>query len=144
MDIAVPPSPHGKFVAEAAGRFRVGHVFRPDEPVPGDEQLTAEAAGYWHCTIADGDRLSWDERVYELFGLPAGTGVDRNMALSRYSKGSRLALDRLRSFSIRQQCGFIFDAVMMPEAGARWMRVLSVPIVSDGQVVALHGLKRAL
>ena len=144
MDITSPHSAHRKFVDRAAGSFYVGHVFRPDEPVPGAEQLTAEAAGYWRCTIAEGDRLSWDDRVYELFGLPAGTVVNRKMALRRYCRGSQLALDRLRSFSIRQQCGFIFDAVMMPEAGARWMRVLSVPIASNGQVVALHGLKREL
>ena len=144
MDITIPHSAHRKFVARAAGRFFVGHVFRAEESIPGGEQPTAEGIGYWRCDIAEDDRLSWDDRVYELFGLPAGTVVNRKMALRCYSKGSQLGLDRLRSFSIRYQCGFIFDAVMMPEAGARWMRLLSVPIVSNGQLVALHGLKREL
>ena len=101
--------------------------------------------GYWHCSIANHERLTWSDKVYELFGLPAGSPIEREWALARYSQDSRKTLERVRSFGLAHKSSFILDAEIMPEgAGDRWIRVLAVPIVASGCVVGLHGLKRAL
>jgi len=106
-------------------------------------------AGYWQCDIADHDKLTWSKKVYDLFGLPPGTPLEREWAVTRYTELSKAALERVRSYALRCKFGFILDAALEPAlepAGdeSRWIRILAVPIVSDGRVVGLHGLKRAL
>ena len=137
---------HQLFYTEPAGRFVFGHVFRSAE-VFWDPDTIAERddTGLWHCDIGDRNRLTWSEAVYELFGLPVGKPVSRELAVSRYSEQSKIALERVRSFAIRSGCAFILDAALTP-AGAdnRWIRVLAIPIVEDDRVVGLHGLKRSL
>ena len=131
------------FYEEPAGTFTHGHIFISAPDLTSAEQDPAN--GYWHCDIADGDRLTWSEKVYELFGLPAGTPILRDWAVARYAEHSKNTLDRVRKFALSRDFGFILDAEIQPQgAGSRWIRVLAVPIVADGRVVGLHGLKRAL
>jgi hypothetical protein len=131
------------FHEEPAGSFLEGHVFRAAPDLTGAEQ--DPASGYWHCDIANHDRLTWSEKVYELFGLAPGTPVDRDWAVARYSERSRAALERVRTFGLNRNFGFILDAEIRPEgAGQRWIRVLAIPISEGGRVVGLHGLKRVL
>jgi PAS domain-containing protein len=131
------------FYEEPAGTFSDGYVFRAEPDLTGAQQDPDN--GYWHCDVSDHDRLTWSEKVYELFGLPAGTPIDRRWAVAQYSEKSKTALERVRSFGLNRDFGFILDAEIMPEGGERrWIRVLAVPILKDGRVAALHGLKRAI
>ena len=131
------------FYGEPAGAFSDGHIFAR---APELHSARADPAlGYWHCDIADDDRLTWSEKVYDLFGLPSGDPVQRDWAVAHYSERSRTALKKVRNYALGRKFGFILDAEISPEgAGNRWIRVLAVPIVEANRVVALHGLKRSL
>jgi len=133
----------GLFYGEPAGTFSDGHIFAraPElDGAPADPAL-----GYWHCDIADHDRLTWSDKVYDLFGLPSGALVERDWAVARYSEHSRNALKKIRNYALGRKLGFILDAEISPEgAASRWIRVLAVPIVEANRVVGLHGLKRSL
>ena len=131
------------FHEEPAGTFSQGHVFHSTLDLTGARQDPDN--GYWHCNVADHDRLTWTEKVYELFGLPPGVPIERDWAVARYSDDSRRALKRVRTFGLNRDFGFILDAEIRSGDGReRWIRVLAVPIVADGRVFGLHGLKRAL
>ena len=131
------------FNEEPAGTFLDGHVFTSTPDLARERQDPDN--GYWHCDVADHDRLTWSDKVYELFGLPVGSPVDRQQAVARYADQSRQALERVRKYALSRGFGFILDAAIEPEtASERWIRVLAVPILEGGRVVALHGLKRAL
>jgi len=131
------------FHEEPAGTFADGHVFVSAPDLTSAQQ--DPGIGYWHCDIADHERLTWSEKVYELFGLPAGTPIVRDWAVKRYDEYSRTALERVRKYALSRKLSFILDAEIAPEgANQRWIRVLAVPILADGRVVGLHGLKRAL
>ena len=132
------------FRQESARTFSEGYVFKPSS------QGTASARdrsdfGYWACDVMDNDRLAWSTRVCELFGLPAGSPVDREWAVSRYATHSRSTLQRVREFALRHTCSFILDAeIAPPGAPCQWIRVLAVPVFQNGRISRLHGLKRAL
>jgi hypothetical protein len=131
------------FYDEPAGTFSDGYIFRsaPDLTSAIDDP----DIGYWHCDIADHDRLTWSGKVYELFGLPNGVPVERAAAVACYSEQSRSVLEQVRTFGLNRKFGFILDAEIRPKGTHdRWIRVLAVPILSGDQVVGLHGLKRAL
>jgi hypothetical protein len=131
------------FYEEPVGTFAEGYVFRSPPDLTAAQQDPEN--GYWHCDVADDDNLTWSEKVYELFGLPAGTSVRREWAVARYSERSRDALQRVRAFGLKRDFGFILDAEIKPEGSAeRWIRVLAVPIIAESRVVGLHGVKRAL
>jgi hypothetical protein len=133
------------FQEEPVGTFADGHIF-----VNAPDLVDAEQdplAGYWRCDIAHDEKLSWSEKVYSLFGLPAGTPVTRDWAVARYTKPSRTALERVRNYALSRKMGFILDAAIRPEGGSsRWIRVLAIPIFAkqSGRVVGVHGLKRPL
>ena len=132
-----------RYYCEPAGAFADGELLEssPDLTSAVDDP----ANGYWHCNIGRDDRLTWSEKVYELFGLPAGAPVERDWAVTRYCQSSRLSLERVRREGLDNKVGFILDAKIRPEAAEeRWIRVLAVPIIAGNEVVGLHGLKRAL
>src|SRR3954449_1011027 len=115
------------FQEEPAGTFSEGYIFR--SPPDLTEARRDPAVGYWHCDLADSDRLTWSDKVYELFGLPVGAPIEREATVAKYSKQSQSALERVRSFGLNRNFGFILDAEIKPEgAGDRWIRVLAVPI----------------
>jgi len=131
------------FKTEPAGTFLHGHIFRATPDL--SEAMNDPGAGYWHCDMADHESLTWSEKVYELFGVPAGTPVERDWAVGRYSEKSKNRLQQVRHFALNRKFGFILDASIKSEGTIhRWIRVMAVPILNDGRVVALHGLKRAL
>jgi PAS domain-containing protein len=134
------------FHKEPAGRFALGYIFLSAQNLPDvAEKFAANEVGSWHCDLTDQDRLTWSERVYELFGFPAGSEVEREQAVARYEDHSRSVLDRVREFAIARKYGFILDAAIRPEGKAnQWIRILAFPIIRDDRVVALHGVKRAL
>ena len=131
------------FHDEPAGAFSAGHIVMsaPDLGDGGNEP----GVGYWRCDIAEDDKLTWSDKVYELFGLPAGTPVARDWAVSRYREDSRSSLESVRTYALSRRLSFILDAAITPKRGkSRWIRVLAVPILTRGRVTGLHGLKRAL
>ena len=133
----------GLFYGEPAGTFSDGHIFARAPELDGAR--ADPALGYWHCDIADHDRLTWSEKVYDLFGLSSGDPVERDWAVARYSEHSRNALKKVRNYALGHKFGFILDAEINHKAAAtRWIRVLAVPIVEANRVVGLHGLKRSL
>jgi hypothetical protein len=137
------PFANALFENEPAGTFTQGHVFMnaPELAIACQDP----DIGYWRCDIADDDRLTWTDKVYELFGLPNGAPVERDWAVERYSEPSRDALTKVRTYALGRKFGFILDAaIKVEEAEERWIRVLAYPIVARGRVVGLHGLKRAL
>jgi hypothetical protein len=137
---------HQLFFTEPAGRFTLGQVYRAADVFWEADGFEMPAdAGTWRCDIEHNDRLTWSDAVYEMFGLRAGDIVPREAAVARYLEHSRNVLSRLRGFAIEHGCGFILDAAIDPHGtGASWIRILAVPVVEDGRVVGLHGLKRAL
>ena len=109
------------------------------------DSFTGEDVGRWSCDLADGNRLMWSDKVYELFGLPVGSSVDREEALECYSDQSRGVLERVRPFAIGHKFGFILDAALgRTKDSFHWIRILAVPIVEHDRVVGLRGLKRKL
>ena len=130
------------FYDEPAGTFAEGYLlqFMPDLTRAVDDPRN----GYWHCNLAKHDRLTWSEKVYELFGLPAGAPIEREWVVERYSEQSKKTLEQVRSMGLKRKMGFILDAELALGADNSWIRVLAVPILAAGQVVGLHGLKRAL
>jgi PAS domain-containing protein len=98
--------------------------------------------GRWECDLTD-NRLSWSAAVYDLFGLPQGIPPLREAVLPLYAEESRALMERLRAYAIRHRRGFTLDAEIRPaDGGQRWMRLVAAPIVEDGRVVRIHGLKR--
>jgi hypothetical protein len=135
--------PFDLFYDAPAGALAQGLVFQtaPDLTSAVDDPRN----GYWHCNIAKGERLTWSDQVYRLFGLDPGTPVERRAAVARYSPDSAEALEGVRAYSLRHKNGFLLDATILgSRKGSRWIRVLAVPIVAASQVIGLHGLKRAL
>jgi len=140
------PVLHQLFFAEPAGRFAFGHVFRSAEVFWAPAEIAERRdTGSWRCDLTDHDRLTWSDTVYELFGLPVGEFVPRELAVARYSEQSKAVLERLRRFAIKNRCGFILDAAIKPDGlDNQWIRIVTIPIVEGGKVVGLHGLKRSL
>lgn len=131
------------FDEEPAGAFAEGHIFTSSPDFEGARDDPAN--GYWHCDIADHDKLTWSDKVYELFGMPAGAPVGREWAVAHYEEASRNALQRVRKYALSRGFGFILDAAIVAgNDDKRWIRVLAVPIQDGDRIVALHGFKRAL
>ena len=98
-------------------------------------------SGCWECNLAD-NSLTWSGGIYDIFGLPRGLPVSRDEAVSFYSEESRAALEKLRSYAIREGRGFTLDVQIRPAVGgSRRVRIIGAPICQDGKTVRLHGLK---
>ena len=98
-------------------------------------------SGCWECNLAD-NSLTWSGGIYDIFGLPRGFPVSRDEAVSFYSEESRAALEKLRSYAIREGRGFTLDVQIRPAVGGtRRVRIIGAPICQDGKTVRLHGLK---
>ena len=98
-------------------------------------------SGCWECNLTD-NSLTWSGGIYDIFGLPRGSPVSRNEAVSFYSEESRASLEKLRSYAIREKRGFTLDVQIRPAVGgSRWVRIIAAPICQDGKTVRLHGLK---
>lgn len=106
------------------------------------QALGHKRAGWWECDLAD-NQLTWTAGVYEIFGLPHGARITREQVLALYSEESRVAVERLRTYSIAHQQSFVIDAEIRPGSGdpGRWMRLIGAPVLESGRTVRLHGLK---
>ena len=134
---------------EQGVHFDLGHVLNcaitdTIEPA-GPGSLTVHHAGLWECELATG-RLIWSGGVYDMFGLERRLPIDRERALALYTDRSRAALEQLRAYAIAERRGFTLDVEIRPEAvaEARWMRIIAAPVIEDGSVTRLHGIKLAI
>ena len=140
------PDLYDLFFREPPGRFALGHVLSHVTPAEDfDYLLQHKDVGQWHCDIANNDALTWSDRVYEIFGLPLGARVGREQAVRRYRTHSRGVLERIRSFATGRKCGFILDAEISPRSEeSKWIRIAALPILDEGRLVGLRGVKRVL
>ena len=98
-------------------------------------------AGNWECDLSD-NSLIWSGGVYDIFGLPRDSTINRNDAVALYCEESRSKMERLRAYAIRHRCGFTLDAGIEPVGGKRrWMRLIAEPVFEGDRAVRLHGLK---
>jgi len=140
------PALHDLFFREPPGRFALGHVLGPAPSEDGfADLLQHKDAAHWHCDIANQDALTWSDKVYEIFGLPPGAPVTREVAVQRYRDHSRGVLDRVRSFATSHKCGFLLDAEISSQSEeSKWIRIAALPILDEGRLVGLRGAKRIL
>lgn len=128
-------------------RFELGCLLNSaaiDAVAPAQTRLVGvQHAGVWECNLRD-NRLTWSDGVYDLFGLPRGTDVSRDDAVSLYCEQSRAAMERLRAHAIRHKRGFTIDVQIRPAAGKRLIRLVAAPVCEGGEPIRLHGLKLAL
>ena len=137
-----------RLLADRERRFEQGLVIEHGALVaaglvldPGIEQLRA---GRWQCDLGS-DALDWTDLVYDIFGLPRGICPVRATAVALYCDHSRAIMERLRLNAIRHGQAFVLDAELRPnDGGRRWIRLVAAPVVEDGRVVRLKGLKIAL
>lgn len=104
--------------------------------------LSVHHAGLWECNLETG-QLIWSGGVYDIFGLERGRPVTRELALSLYAADSREILEQLRAAAIRDCRGFTVDVEIHPAAPAepRWIRIIAAPVIEEGSVKRLHGVK---
>lgn len=107
--------------------------------------LTVHHAGLFEYEFAS-DRLIWSGGVYDMFGLERRIPIDRERALAMYSDASRATLEKLRTHALETHCGFTLDVKIRPEvmAESRWIRIIAAPVVEDGVIIRLHGVKLAI
>jgi diguanylate cyclase (GGDEF)-like protein/PAS domain S-box-containing protein len=98
--------------------------------------------GAWSCNLAD-DKLSWTSGVYDIFGLPAASTLDRRQTIEMYTDHSREELSRLRAQAIATGGVFTLDAqIVRPDGEMRWMRINAEVIRRPGGPPILHGAKQ--
>jgi len=108
------------------------------------QALACKGIGLWECTLAD-SHLNWSAGVYDLFGLPRGSTVDREETVALYCEESRAAMERLRAYAIRHRRGFTINVEIRPSLTRRqWIRLSAAPLIEGGKVVRLHGVKQLL
>lgn len=98
--------------------------------------------GAWSCDLQS-EGLEWTGGVFDLFGLPRDTPVDRSDIVGMYTDESREVLERRRERAIARRAGFTMDAsIVRPDGTVRWMRITAATEVSNGRSVALYGMKQ--
>lgn len=142
---STPPLLKSWPLSEQSRHFDLGLVLNSavvDVVGPGQVgALGIHHSGCWECNLAD-NSLTWSGGIYDIFGLPRGSPVSRDEAISFYSEESRASLEKLRSYAIRKALGFTLDVQIRPAfGGTRQVRIIAAPICEDGKPVRLHGLK---
>ncbi|MDB5701458.1 MAG: hypothetical protein JWL66_1657 [Sphingomonadales bacterium] len=115
--------------------------FGGDEP-PLARAMAQAKVGAWSCNLAD-ETLSWTSGIYDIFGLPTGTRLDRRQMVEMYAEESRAAMERLRAMAIAERGTFALDAeIVRADGGRRWMRLTGELLCRGGQAPRLHGMKQ--
>lgn len=95
----------------------------------------------WQCDLRD-DSLTWSDGVYDLFGLPRGSVLDRNAIVAMYLSESQEELERLRNEAIAACGSFTFEArIRRADGELRWMRITADVVTEDGVARHLYGTK---
>ena len=104
--------------------------------------LGTHHSGLWECDLG-ADKLTWSGGVYDIFGLPRGSSITRETALSQYREESRAKLEYLRAYALRHRRGFTLDVDIRASSSGehRRVRIIAAPVCSGVTPVRLHGLK---
>lgn len=98
--------------------------------------------GAWECDLPT-ETLNWTSGVFDLFGIPRGSKIDRRDIVGMYCEESREAMEWLRTEAIVRHRGFTLDAeILRMDGERRWMRLTADVICHDGQPTQLYGLKQ--
>ncbi|MDR6954337.1 diguanylate cyclase (GGDEF)-like protein [Ancylobacter sp. 3268] len=98
--------------------------------------------GVWECDLAI-QELSWTDGVYDIFGLPRGCRVTREMVLALYADDSRREMERLREKAIREAGSFTLDIrVRNLDGASRWVRLSADVECENGRPVRIFGTKQ--
>ena len=110
--------------------------------------LTADRAGdagpvgNWQCDLADSS-LRWSPEIFDLFGLPRGTALDRRAVVEMYVDESRELMERLRAQAITDRGSFTIEAqIRRPSGELRWMRLSADVLCRGGRAELLYGSKQ--
>lgn len=107
-----------------------------------DRVSTLAKIGVWECDLATG-RLTWTDMVYDIFGMPRGTPIDRETTLQLYEPGSRREMERLRAEAINSGTGFDLDIQIKPAVSeVRWVRLTALVEQDKGRSVRIFGTKQ--
>ena len=110
-------------------------------PAPGIDRVAPLAWG-WQCDLSD-DSLRWTSGVFDLFGIRAGTRLDRRDTVAMYTEESRAMLERLRSDAVANRRSFTFEAqIHRVDGEIRRMRVTADVACSNGRATHLYGQKQ--
>ena len=142
------PLQHSWALIEQPKRFELGAVLNSaavDAVLPQTTgQIGALHSGCWECDLSD-NSLIWSGGVFDLFGLPRDTCACRDTAVRMYAEHSRAKMEALRAHAIKHKRGFTLDIEIHPAIGSeRWIRLIAAPVLEDGMVIKLHGLKVAV
>ena len=98
--------------------------------------------GVWECDLAT-EQLTWTNGVYDIFELPRGSAVTREVILSLYERSSRLRMERLRRKAIEACSSCSLDIRIRTTTGLRrWVRLTIEVEVENGRAVRIFGLKQ--
>lgn len=98
--------------------------------------------GVWECELPSG-RLTWTDGTYDLFELPRGTPITREMILAFYDPTSVETLTALRDRAIAECGQFGFEARITTARGrTRWIRITASVETEEGRPVRLFGMKQ--
>ena len=107
-----------------------------------DRVSTLAKIGVWECDLAT-EELIWTDMVYDIFGIPRGTSINREDTLRLYEPNSRQELERLRSEAIERGTGFTLDVKIRPHSSeVRWVRLTAEVEHEEGRPVRIFGTKQ--
>lgn len=115
-----------------------------------EHALALAGIGAWSCDLSDSSLL-WTKGTYDLFGLSAGTRIDRREIIAMYAEESRETVERLRTQAIAdagtggdpRRGRFSIDAEIVRTDGVRrWMRLTGDVVVEGGRARRLYGVKQ--
>jgi diguanylate cyclase (GGDEF)-like protein len=98
--------------------------------------------GVWECDLAT-EQLTWTNGVYDIFELPRGSAVTRDVILSLYERTSRLRMERMRRKAIEDCSSCSLDIRVRTVGGLRrWVRLTIDVETENGRPVRIFGLKQ--
>lgn len=106
---------------------------------PSPQLMPIQAA--WQCDLGD-NSLVWSDGVYDLFGLPRGSVLDRDAIVAMYLPESQAELARLRDAAVAGCGSFTFEAqIRRGDGELRWIRVTADVVREGGVARYLYGTK---
>jgi len=113
-----------------------------DDRLVFERSSAAARIGLWECDLSS-ENLIWSDVVYDIFGLPRGSRLDRQATLERYVGNSARELVSRRTAAIRERTGFTLDAEIIAFTGqTRWIRITASVDCRDGQPFRVFGMKQ--